>query len=161
MAKQERELHDYGSGAMSAAGPPAPDICVIALDETGVWELSALPNSEVIDKMAGVYLFDRNRHVHACEITPSYELWPMYDEFVMKPDHQNHEDLEALEDEVRSAFDSTVGYYHVSDIDKWIADGTVLFFKSYGFDDVRYNLAEIRESDEAYTEFIEGELESF
>lgn len=48
-----------------------PSIHIALLEETHNW-------SEAIQQQAGrlfgVYLFDRRRHVHACEFTPSYEL---------------------------------------------------------------------------------------
>ena len=49
----------------------------LAIDQTKDWNLDLLPHAEHIDKILTVLQFDRNRHVHCCEITPSYECWPV------------------------------------------------------------------------------------
>jgi len=49
-----------------------PDIRIVKIDESGFWSDPEL--IEEAEKIFGVYLYDANRHVNCCELTPSYEL---------------------------------------------------------------------------------------
>jgi hypothetical protein len=44
---------------------------VVVIDETEYWDAELVQSA---GKIYGVYLYDENRHVHACELTASYEL---------------------------------------------------------------------------------------
>jgi hypothetical protein len=58
------------------------------------------------------YLFDSLRHVHACELTPSYELYPLY----TTPARDDEEG--SVEEEIRCAEDNgEVIYIHVRSLD--------------------------------------------
>ena len=50
-----------------------PNICVIALDETQYWELPA-EYKPYIERVEGIYWFNRKLAVHLAEFTGSYEL---------------------------------------------------------------------------------------
>lgn len=76
-----------------------PAVHIVLIDETENWcdEVRAKAR-----RLFGVYLFDKRRHVHACEMTPSYELhflrtiWT--NEF---PDtHEGEQGTDALEMEI-------------------------------------------------------------
>jgi hypothetical protein len=48
-----------------------PDLRIFKDDETIHWREDIQARA---GRIFGVYLFDANRHVHCCELTPSYEL---------------------------------------------------------------------------------------
>ena len=99
--------------------PVLPHFKVVVLNETEYW-------SDEIRARAGLiyqaYLFDANRHVHCCEITPSYELYPLY------ATPQNDDDDGTIATELATAGDSEVTYMHVRRLDKLSPD----HFYSYG-----------------------------
>jgi hypothetical protein len=52
-----------------------PHFKIVVLDETEYWREEIVAKA---GKIYGAYLFDANRHVNCCELTPSYELYPLY-----------------------------------------------------------------------------------
>jgi hypothetical protein len=86
---------------------------IVVIDETDHW-------IDDIQKRAGAvwvaYMFDSLRHVHACEITPSYELWPLYATAWNRTG--NDEVDEELESEIIQWVGSDVEYHHVSSIER-------------------------------------------
>lgn len=48
-----------------------PHFKVVAIDETRDWRDDMVAKC---GRLYGLYLFDVNRHVHCCELTPSYEM---------------------------------------------------------------------------------------
>jgi hypothetical protein len=61
-----------------------PDIHLIAVDETGYWNI--VPEHQpFIEKILTVSLYDASRHVHCCEMTPSYELWFVRHQVILTP----------------------------------------------------------------------------
>lgn len=90
-----------------------PHIKLVVLNETAYW------NADVVEACGGAifqaYLYDANRVVHCCELTPSYELHPLYACAVTVVDDKTHEILLSnQEHEVR--------YYHCRGIDRLPAD---------------------------------------
>lgn len=51
------------------------DIRVVAIDETRHWSQSI---QDACGKIETVYMYDTAVQTHCCEITPSYELTPLY-----------------------------------------------------------------------------------
>lgn len=53
--------------------PPTmkPELYVVKIDETKYWAEDII---EKAGRIFGVYIYDKNRRVHCCELTPSYEL---------------------------------------------------------------------------------------
>ena len=51
-----------------------PRFKLVVLDETSNWPKEIVAKAE---KIYRTYIFDANRAVHCCEITPSYELFPV------------------------------------------------------------------------------------
>lgn len=97
---------------------------------------------EVIDKIERietVYLFDKRVHVHCCEITPSYELWPIETRAILKDEFAEDE---ALRDEVFELTtrwgDTDIKYVHVHTVDSRMAEEK-WEFKDLGIGDVSYD----------------------
>ena len=94
------------------------DWWLIKIDERGYWL-----DSKVLARtkhVYAVYAFDRNTHVHCCEITPSYELTFL---------GHDAEEVEDLSDEEREELDEIiisvpneepVTYMHVSYVDRML-----------------------------------------
>lgn len=96
-----------------------PHICVVKIDETADWESGGL--LDTLDgecKMFGVYIYDANRHVHCCELTPSYELHFLETQPSNPP--ENEWDYDKFMDEINSADagGEDVRYMHVSSVDR-------------------------------------------
>lgn len=53
------------------------DLHLVALEETGLWELDIPGWRAAVQRIETVYLFDRNERTHSCELTPSYWLLPV------------------------------------------------------------------------------------
>jgi hypothetical protein len=111
---------------------------IVVIDETHHW-------IDDIQKRAGAvwhaYLFDSLRHVHCCEITPSYELWPIYATAWNRT--ENDELDEELEEIIRLNTSGDVEYHHVGRIDALPAER----FYDYG--------AETHDDDETWEEVRE------
>lgn len=100
--------HLQNSLMASTGMPVLPQFKVVVIDETHFWseEIQAR-----VGKVFQAYLFDSNRHVYCCELTPSYELYPLYATATM-------DDSEGeLDGEMRAAADNEVTYAHVRSID--------------------------------------------
>lgn len=67
-----------------------------------------------------VYAFDMNTHVHCCELTPSYELHFIANDY-SEIDDLTEEQREDLNEKILSAYDEQVCYMHVSDVDRMVA----------------------------------------
>lgn len=86
-----------------------------------------------IERIETVWLFDRNVHVHCCEITPSYELWPIETRAIFT-DHierclvdgpeEELATIDKIRDEidelVRTGEDYEVSYRHVAAMDRFL-----------------------------------------
>lgn len=87
---------------------------VLKLDETENW------CQEVKDKakrILGIYLFDKTRHVHCCEFTPSYEC--IFIESQWENLDLSDNEQEELDDLIQEGNRETnnVNYYHTYVID--------------------------------------------
>jgi len=51
------------------------DIRVVAIDETRHWDRAI---QSVCGKIQTIYMYDSSVQTHCCELTPSYELTPLY-----------------------------------------------------------------------------------
>lgn len=71
------------------------------LDETEYWD-EEWKGEHHVTKCLGVYVFAPEIHVHCCELTPSYELWPVRDEFEFTPGTPG-EDIERAEEDASAA----------------------------------------------------------
>lgn len=88
---------------------------IIAFDDTRYCQ------SNLVRELRSVFLLDRNEHVHACELTPSYRCIHLYTDVVC--------DLE-LSDEERESLQEKYGsepqddrYVHAGDVERIIASG--------------------------------------
>ena len=92
-----------------------PDFWLVAMEETANWEKHI---TEQAGRIFAVYLFDRRRRVHCCELTPSYELHWLYDTFV-SPNLSDRES-EKLDEEIMLGCAETppVSYFHCHEIDR-------------------------------------------
>lgn len=77
-------------------------------------------HAKIVRAIRSVYVFDANRHVHACELTPSYELHHLYDTMVFMDgiDYPGDDVIEELAEKYERNFDADVEYHHVSSIDR-------------------------------------------
>ena len=71
----------------------------------------------LVTKCLGIYVFAPEIHVHCCELTPSYELWPVRDELEFEPG-TSEEDIERAEEEAvaATAWDKII-YIHCHSLD--------------------------------------------
>jgi len=93
------------------------DWWLIGRVETRFWNFDKdlLP---FVDKVVGVYAFNRAEVTHCCEVTPSFTLWSMGDYVVPKPDTPDAIQ-EKLDDFINSASkDSDPSYVHCRGIIK-------------------------------------------
>ena len=85
---------------------------VIAIDETRYWSEDIVAKA---GRLYGIYLYDANRHVYCCEITPSYELELI--ETVWTHNTQNERlQMDVLEGDAQN---EKVCYYHCSGVNHW------------------------------------------
>ena len=94
---------------------------VIKLDETDRWpENIQAPAGRIF----GVYLVDLSKHVHCCELTPSYELNWIENQYTDSPEDET--ESERLYDAIRGVSSPLVEYFHT----RWIDS---LPYKEEGF----------------------------
>ncbi len=98
-----------------------PDYCLYLMDETQHWQLQPELMAK-IERIVTIYLFDRKRHVHCCELTPSYELWPVETRAELKPEFADGgraaDNLrDAIDSEIQRWADHSVRYAHVADME--------------------------------------------
>lgn len=95
--------------------PTLTDIQVIEIDDTQYW------NKEIkskVDKISTVYLYDKSVVTNLMEITPSYELRPLYYNVTYRADQERDE---AIEEEIDSNFrNEEIIYVHCSDTEKLV-----------------------------------------
>lgn len=99
-----------------------PEMFVVKQDETNLYD-KAWVKQYHFKRIIGVYVFNRRRAVHVCEITPSYEreFFGSQCELDLSEDAPNFEELrEVAEEELRSADAGTerFSYMHCSDVDR-------------------------------------------
>lgn len=99
-----------------------PDFHLIVIPhDLDHWEL---PDRSQIERIETVWLFDKNSHTHCCELTPSYELWPVATRIIPKFECADDETLrERLGNLAADNSDDEVAYYHVRTVDRWLAGG--------------------------------------
>jgi len=95
-----------------------PNYCLIKIDERDMW------NPEIAEQtkaMYGVYAFDRNSHTHCCELTPSYCLVFISNDYE-EIDGLSEDQREALNEKILgSMYDcEQVTYMHVSSVERMI-----------------------------------------
>lgn len=99
-----------------------PEMIVVKQDETDQYD-EAWVKQYHFKRIIGVYVFNRRRVVHVCEITPSFEreFFGSQCELNLSEDDPNFEELrEVAEEELRSADAGTeqFSYLHCSDVDR-------------------------------------------
>ena len=97
-----------------------PDMWVLKVDETQYWnELK----EHKIKRVFGVYVLNKRKSIHLCEVTPSYELHRFDSQFEQdwEPEDANYDRLnEAAYEHLRvgdGQCDSDVIYMHCSDVE--------------------------------------------
>jgi hypothetical protein len=101
-----------------------PQFCLVSIDETEGWNMNVLGEDVgecVIDKIKsikGVHLYDKNRATRLCEMTPSYELYFLYNEIEYDLDVSDKL-VEKIEDTVSwwNSNRNYVSYCHIYEID--------------------------------------------
>jgi len=77
--------HVFGDGRVQGKEGVQPDWYCVALDETQYWNL-ADDDKPYVEKMLGVYIYDRASYTYCCELTPSYLLCHVTNVAVCKAD---------------------------------------------------------------------------
>lgn len=67
-----------------------------------------------------VYAFDVNTHVHCCELTPSYELHFIAQDY-QEIDDLTEEQREDLNEKILSGYEEDVCYMHVRDVERMMS----------------------------------------
>jgi len=95
-----------------------PEIVVVRIEETSNWNVDFLRENGIV-KMFGVYVYDRRKHVHCCELMPSYELHFVEHQYELAPGiEHDDEQLDCLDEEIRLQDTEQVQYYHTRVIDR-------------------------------------------
>jgi hypothetical protein len=127
-----------------------PKIGAVRIDETQYWSDDV---QEKVDKIYGVYLFDKNQHTHLCELTPSYCLW--YMGFAVYADGLDADELCELEDDMRSNdYSEPVTYMHCSAVDKMDAEN---FDWDFNVDHENYDY----DDEDSYRDMIDDMMEAY
>lgn len=95
-----------------------PDWHLVKLDEHQHWRADI---KRMAPEIYGVYAYDKNKHVHVAEITPSYELTFIAFDYTESPEVAEDEDLRNTLNELilEGQADQELGtYMHVSTLDK-------------------------------------------
>lgn len=117
------------------------DLWFVAMDETEYWTIQKGHRSS-IERIETLYVFDRNKQVHCCEITPSHELIRVETRAIIKSGSPADDDDELREEiysyvDDGSAHDEDVSYVHVADIEAHLKSnkpGTVYHWGNPGVD---------------------------
>jgi len=128
------------------------DAWAIALDETDHYIISAA-DAPLIKQIRGVYLFDRNRRTHVCELTPSYWLIHLYNQIILV-DNVDESRREELYEEYE-CYPSDDIYVHCSTIDK-ILNGGDSSVDHYGFTEVSLDDIDYDNQMESVREYLCG-----
>ena len=94
----------------------------VEIDETQYWKEDFLERIGA-KKVTAVYVFDANRRVHCCELTPSYE---MIEALNYTDNYLPDEDYDEFEDSWRPNF-AEVSYMHCHWIDEIAKDLDISF----------------------------------
>lgn len=101
--------------------PPPINAKVIALDETEHWFLDGFgDDAQYVERVEGVYWFDKNTHTHCCEFTPSYWLYPVEHRAVLRDDTPD-EAADRIDHFVKEPQQEGM-YAHVPTIDRIVAE---------------------------------------
>ena len=107
----------------------AIDAYAVALNETEYYNIDAA-DRRFIERIDGVYVFDRNEHTHCCELTPSYFLIYAYTCIVFTADADD-----AARDDLQDKYayqPSDDIYMHCHTVDRLVAAGTRDTVSHYG-----------------------------
>ena len=118
------------------------DAYAVALDETEHYNIDPA-DAPYIQRIDGVYLFDRNEKTHCCELTASYYLIYLYASVVFTDDISD--DLRNKLDEKYAHEPSDDIYVHCHTVDRIVAAGkpyTVSHYGDVGPDDLADDLQE-------------------
>lgn len=114
------------------------DAYVIALDETEYYNIKP-EHKPHVRQIRGIYLFDRNTHVHCCEFTPSYYLIHVEDQVI--PADETPDELEERLDSDYAYHGGENKYVHVHTVEGILKAAQPFTVHHYGdsgvsFDDV-------------------------
>lgn len=128
------------------------DAYVVAFDETDHYQIDD-EDRPYIERIVGVYLFDRNQRTHCCELTPSYWLIHLYDEVRLTPLGMDCDDEYRL-DEIYQKYEYNGGddiYVHCHSVERIIAKADAKPFTVYHYGDT-----EVDEDDVDYDDQMEA-----
>ena len=94
------------------------DFYVMRIDERHAWTGDV---AEKCDAILTAYFFDRSKHVHACELTPSFEAWTIGHEAHPREGLSERE-ADAVHEAVMSVHDDSIRYFHVSFVERMLAE---------------------------------------
>lgn len=130
------------------------NIHVVALIETDHYFIEPA-DAEYIAQIRGVYLFDKGKRTHCCEMTPSYWLIHLYDQVILSEAGDALD--EDQKDRLSQAYEYNGGeniYVHCHEIDALVEKADP--GKHYAYGD-----SEVKEEDVDYDGQIEALREHF
>lgn len=90
-------------------------IKAVAIDETKHWNLGDL--AQHVLRIETVFVYDATAAVYCCELTPSFELWPVETRAILADD-VDEETRDTIDDIMMTNASHDVEYHHVRTIDK-------------------------------------------
>ena len=127
-----------------------PKIGAVRIDETSYWSDDV---QEKVDKIYGVYLFDKNRCTRLCEFTPSYCLY--YMGFAVYAEGLSDDERIELEDEMMGNDHSEpITYMHCSRVDKMPEEN---FDWDFDYDANDFDFSD----DDSYQDLIDEMIEGY
>lgn len=110
-----------------------PSFCVIGIDRTNVYNIKD-SHKQHVEKIYDVYLFDKARQVHLCEMASSNELHYLYSTVWLR-DYDIDEDLKdeiyELYEYIANVDTQRVIYYHVYDIENMVESAIFHYVKNH------------------------------
>ena len=131
------------------------DAYVVAIDVDPDYVSIDPEDAAIVKGIRQVFVMDRNRHVHCCELAPSYELHPLYDTMVFHDgvDYPDDYRLQELAEKYERN-ESDVEYHYVSSFDRYIHRNPGLVHRVGGYA-VKYNDFDGEQAGEDSTDYEE------
>lgn len=114
------------------------DIWVVALDETKYWLFQDQPWAGLVERIEGVYFFDRNRITHLCSFSGSYWLEHVESRIIWKNDWTPDSYVNPVSDETRERAQEWINSGLIDDQSKYADEhGIDQFIERVQSDDSR------------------------
>ena len=144
----------------------AMDIWAITRDETQYWTYKEQPWAKYVERIEGVYIFDKNVVTHLCSFSGSYWLEHIEDRVIWKDEPEVPDDLrESANDWIYSngGMGESSNYFDEKDINRFLELHKSERFRvfNYGNPGLDWNDVEGDDDNERHNEAMGGLLDSF